>query len=116
MRVRCIDDGNTLTIKVRSIQICFWFVELSTSYYFQASHLLEVPDNLAEWPSHIVDMYLTDIIPFDNEPAWSPCAEDIVNEWFKENLAYSASCVFGKVLTQFLNTISRKLSLLETDC
>ncbi|XP_046468235.1 putative ATP-dependent RNA helicase TDRD12 isoform X1 [Neodiprion pinetum] len=78
VEVRCIDDGDISFVKI--------------------SQLLEVPDELAEWPSHFVDIYLTGIIPFDEEPTWSPCADRMAYTWLHETVTHSTSSVFGKVL------------------
>ncbi|XP_048509268.1 putative ATP-dependent RNA helicase TDRD12 isoform X1 [Athalia rosae] len=86
VNVRFIDDGDVSSLK--------------------AYQLLQLPENLARWPSHIVEVYLTGIVPFDDEPTWSPYANTIAYKWLRHKLANtSMSYTIAKVQFHIGNTL-----------
>ncbi|XP_066594136.1 putative ATP-dependent RNA helicase TDRD12 [Prorops nasuta] len=82
--VRCIDSGNVLKIDARS--------------------LMEIPEDLLKLPIHVVEIFMDNIVPFDNEYIWNRCANDSAYQWFNDNLD-KHSYVTGMVSLHLGNTI-----------
>ncbi|KAK2576510.1 hypothetical protein KPH14_005833 [Odynerus spinipes] len=83
--VRCIDTGNILeNIKVQ--------------------RLLWLPEELSKLSIHIVEVFLVDIAPCDDEYEWNDCANEMVHNWFIENFNKYAYVV-GVVSLHLGNTI-----------
>ncbi|XP_024940708.1 putative ATP-dependent RNA helicase TDRD12 isoform X2 [Cephus cinctus] len=83
--VRCIDSGERIS-RVR------------------VSRLLEIPEELEIWSSNIVEVFITNLAPFDLEYVWNRHAENMVHKWLKEYLN-STSYACGKVQLCLGNTI-----------
>jgi hypothetical protein len=58
--------------------------------------LYEIPKELLHYKLSIIDIFLTNILPIDNEYKWSNVTIKDVNNWFKINSS-SKSFVFAKV-------------------
>ncbi|XP_017878258.1 putative ATP-dependent RNA helicase TDRD12 [Ceratina calcarata] len=65
--VRCLDSG----LLLQNILV---------------SKLLQMPEKLANYPVHTVELFLTGIIPPDNEYVWNNHSFDYVYQWFKEHV------------------------------
>lgn len=50
------------------------------------SKLLQLPEELAKYPVHIVELYLTGVLPQDNEHVWSNKSFQFVHKWLTENV------------------------------
>ncbi|XP_076222302.1 putative ATP-dependent RNA helicase TDRD12 isoform X2 [Nomia melanderi] len=83
--VRCIDNG----VILKKVNIY---------------RLLHMPEELIKYPAQVVDVFLTDIAPHDDEYVWNRCAIDTVFQWFKDNVD-GRSYVIGTVNLHLKNTI-----------
>ncbi|XP_017788533.1 PREDICTED: putative ATP-dependent RNA helicase TDRD12 [Habropoda laboriosa] len=83
--VKCIDNGVILN-KVNVFQ------------------LLYMPEELIKYPTQVIEVFLTGIVPHDNEYMWNNNAVDAVYQWFKENVD-ERSYVIGTVNLHLGNTI-----------
>ncbi|XP_076749741.1 putative ATP-dependent RNA helicase TDRD12 [Xylocopa sonorina] len=83
--VKCIDNGVIL-------------------YKVNAYRLLYMPEEFIKYPPEVVEVFLVGIAPHDDEYVWNNCANDMVYQWFKENISDS-SYVIGMVHLHLRNTI-----------
>ncbi|XP_019700247.1 putative ATP-dependent RNA helicase TDRD12 isoform X2 [Harpegnathos saltator] len=66
--------------------------------------LIHIPTELLNLPTHIVEIFIADVVPYDEEYTWNHYATDAVHKWFKENVD-SRSYITGKVRLHLGNTI-----------
>ncbi|XP_011858080.1 PREDICTED: putative ATP-dependent RNA helicase TDRD12 [Vollenhovia emeryi] len=66
--------------------------------------LLHMPEELANLPTHVVEIFLSNLIPWDNECTWNPCTNEQVHKWFADNFE-ERSYISGKVCLHLGNTI-----------
>ncbi|XP_032684935.1 putative ATP-dependent RNA helicase TDRD12 isoform X2 [Odontomachus brunneus] len=83
--VRCIDTG----LIHECINIC---------------KLIHIPKKLLDLPTHIVEVFLANVVPYDEEHIWNHYATNAVHKWFSENVD-KRSYVTGKVRLHLGNTI-----------
>ncbi|CAK9822064.1 Putative ATP-dependent RNA helicase TDRD12 [Anthophora retusa] len=83
--VKCIDNGVVLN-KVNVYR------------------LLYMPEELIKYPTQVIEVFLTGIVPHDKEYTWNNNAIDAVYQWFKENVD-ERSYVIGTVNLHLGNTI-----------
>ncbi|KAK0082722.1 hypothetical protein PV325_009935 [Microctonus aethiopoides] len=86
VNLRCIDSGITLN-RVR------------------ASQLLEMPKELAEAPAHIIEVFLANLLPYDDESEWNRRANECTHQWFSDQLGVRNAFLQGKVCLHLGNTI-----------
>lgn len=55
-----------------------------------------MPEELIEYSTQVVEVFLVGIAPHDEEYVWNNCAIDAVYQWFKENVD-DRSYVIGTV-------------------
>lgn len=51
----------------------------------RAGALLKLSEELREAPAYIVEIFLSNIMPYDNEEEWSLCAMSSVQKWLKDH-------------------------------
>ncbi|CAK9807417.1 Putative ATP-dependent RNA helicase TDRD12 [Anthophora plagiata] len=83
--VKCIDNGVVLN-KVNVYR------------------LLYMSEELIKYPTQVIEVFLTGIVPHDKEYTWNNNAIDAVYQWFKENVD-ERSYVIGTVNLHLGNTI-----------
>ena len=45
---------------------------------------MHIPERLANWQTNIIEVFLSNIAPFDNEYEWDFCANKAAESWFNE--------------------------------
>ncbi|KAG7187945.1 hypothetical protein KM043_013907 [Ampulex compressa] len=78
--------------------------------------LLKLPEELSRMPTPIVEVFLTNLAPWDDEEDWNDRSIDSVHCWFREKLDEN-SYIVGKVElhlgnTVWVNTLESKVNLL----
>lgn len=63
---------------------------------FQVRKLMQIPQELLSLPTHIVEIFLAGVVPYDEEYTWNHYATDAVHNWFLENVD-NRSYITGKV-------------------
>ncbi|CAD6216331.1 GSCOCG00004484001-RA-CDS [Cotesia congregata] len=69
------------------------------------SRLRELPQELAEAPAHIVEVFLANVSPFDKEVEWNVRANQASKSWFTEHLEAPCTSLRGTVVLHFGNTV-----------
>jgi hypothetical protein len=57
---------------------------------------LDIPEKLLNLPTHIVEVFLADIAPYDEEYVWNHYTNEAVHKWFANNFD-ERSYIIGKV-------------------
>ncbi|KAL6261063.1 hypothetical protein P5V15_008590 [Pogonomyrmex californicus] len=83
--VRCIDTG--------IIHECI-----------DAYKLMHIPEELLNLPTHAVEIFLADLMPYDEEYTWNRYTNEEVHKWFSENFD-KRSYIFGRVRLHLRDTI-----------
>ncbi|EGI69443.1 Tudor domain-containing protein 12 [Acromyrmex echinatior] len=83
--VRCIDSG-------------------IVHEYINVRKLMHIPKELLDLPTHIVEIFLTNLIPWDEEYMWNHYTNEQVHKWFSENFD-ERSYIIGEVHLHLGNTI-----------
>ncbi|XP_018050182.1 PREDICTED: putative ATP-dependent RNA helicase TDRD12 isoform X2 [Atta colombica] len=83
--VRCIDSG----IVHEYINVC---------------KLMHIPKELLDLPTHVVEIFLANLIPWDEEYMWNHYTNEQVHKWFSENFD-ERSYIIGEVRLHLGNTI-----------
>lgn len=63
----------------------------------QVSRLRELPQELAEAPAHIVEVFLANVSPYDKEIDWNVRANQASKSWFTEHLEAPCTSLRGTV-------------------
>ncbi|XP_067204330.1 putative ATP-dependent RNA helicase TDRD12 [Linepithema humile] len=69
-----------------------------------ARKLLDIPEELLNLSTHIVEVFLAGIAPYDEEYTWNHFTNEAVHKWFSENFD-ERSYIIGKVRLHLGNTI-----------
>ncbi|XP_014469749.1 PREDICTED: putative ATP-dependent RNA helicase TDRD12 isoform X2 [Dinoponera quadriceps] len=72
--------------------------------YVNIYKLIHIPEELLNLPTHIVEIFLAGIAPYDNEYTWNHYATDAVYKWISEKVD-SSTYITGKVRLHLGNTI-----------
>ncbi|KAG5319174.1 VASA1 helicase, partial [Pseudoatta argentina] len=83
--VRCIDSG-------------------IVHEYINVRKLMHIPKELLDLPTHVVEIFLTNLIPWDEEYTWNHYTNEQVHKWFSENFD-ERSYIIGEVHLHLGNTI-----------
>ncbi|KAG5341799.1 VASA1 helicase, partial [Acromyrmex charruanus] len=83
--VRCIDSG-------------------IVHEYINVRKLMHIPKELLDLPTHVVEIFLTNLIPWDEEYMWNHYTNEQVHKWFSENFD-ERSYIIGEVHLHLGNTI-----------
>lgn len=46
---------------------------------------MHIPEELLNLPTHVVELFLADLIPWDEEYKWNRYTNEQVHKWFSEN-------------------------------
>ncbi|KAL0118063.1 hypothetical protein PUN28_009027 [Cardiocondyla obscurior] len=84
--VRCIDSG----IVRESVDV---------------RKLMNMPEELQKLPTHVVEVFLADLVPQDEEYMWNRYTNEQVHKWFANNFNGSCDYIGGKVCLHLGNTI-----------
>jgi len=57
---------------------------------------MRIPEELLNLPTHIVEIFLADLVPWDEEYMWNRYTNEQVHKWFSENFD-ERSYIIGKV-------------------
>ncbi|XP_012057914.1 PREDICTED: putative ATP-dependent RNA helicase TDRD12 [Atta cephalotes] len=83
--VRCIDSG-------------------IVHEYINVRKLMHIPKELLDLPTHVVEIFLANLIPWDEEYMWNHYTNEQVHKWFSENFD-ERSYIIGEVRLHLGNTI-----------
>lgn len=57
---------------------------------------MHIPEELLNLPTHVVEIFLTNLVPSDEEYMWNQYTNEQVHKWFSENFD-GRSYIIGKV-------------------
>ncbi|XP_025987860.2 putative ATP-dependent RNA helicase TDRD12 isoform X1 [Solenopsis invicta] len=66
--------------------------------------LMHIPEELINLPTHVVEIFLANLMPQDEEYRWNHYTNEHVHKWFSDNND-DRSYIFGKVCLHLGNTI-----------
>ncbi|XP_024888725.1 putative ATP-dependent RNA helicase TDRD12 [Temnothorax curvispinosus] len=72
--------------------------------YIDVRKLMHIPEELLNLPTHVVEIFLADVVPWDEEYMWNQCTNEQVHKWFAENFD-GRSYIIGKICLYLGNTI-----------
>ncbi|KAJ8679454.1 hypothetical protein QAD02_015241 [Eretmocerus hayati] len=78
--------------------------------------LFELPDEFAKIQLPVVDVYIANLAPFDEECSWTGVANDKTQEWFKSNKGGDTTYILVKVLLHIGNSIWTDSVVSHTPC
>ncbi|XP_018404160.1 PREDICTED: putative ATP-dependent RNA helicase TDRD12 [Cyphomyrmex costatus] len=72
--------------------------------YINVRKLMHVPKELLSLPTHVVEIFLANLVPWDEEYKWNHYTNEQVHKWFSENFD-ERSYIIGEVRLHIGNTI-----------
>ncbi|XP_071638869.1 putative ATP-dependent RNA helicase TDRD12 isoform X1 [Temnothorax longispinosus] len=72
--------------------------------YIDVRKLMHIPEELLNLPTHVVEIFLADVVPWDEEYMWNQYTNEQVHKWFAENFD-GRSYIIGKICLHLGNTI-----------
>ncbi|KMQ93903.1 atp-dependent rna helicase tdrd12 isoform x1 [Lasius niger] len=84
--VRCVDSG----IIHECIDVC---------------KLMHIPEELSNLPTHIVEIFLAGVTPYDKEYVWNYHTNEAVHKWYSKSNEDQRSYITGKVCLHLGNTM-----------
>ncbi|KYQ56077.1 ATP-dependent RNA helicase DBP3 [Trachymyrmex zeteki] len=85
VNVRCIDSG-------------------IVHEHINVRKLMHIPKKLLDLPTHVVEIFLANLVPWDEEYMWNHYTNEQVHKWFSENFD-ERSYIIGEVRLHLGNTI-----------